>query len=244
MFVAPQPRPQGRPVGFQRWLRLLFMHWRVDPDVVQAMLPDGLEVDTFEGETFVGVVPFTMCDVSPWWAPSVPGISNFLELNVRVYVKRDGVHGVWFSSLEAASSLAVLVARLVWSLPYHRATMRMDADGDRVRYASQRRWPGPPRADFECDYRVGRPRGTAELGSLEHFLLERYALFARRRDGSLALGRVHHEPYPFHDAEVLSLHQSMTSVNGFPGCDGLPDLVHWSPGVDVDIYALEPVTGR
>lgn len=240
-LAAPQPRPKGRPAGFQRWQRLLFMHWRLDPEVVQAMLPEGLEVDCFEGTTYVGVVPFTMRDVSPWWSPSVPGISNFHELNVRTYVKRDGVSGVWFWSLEAASSLAVVLARLGWGLPYHRATMRLEDEGDVVRYASRRHWPGPRPAELACRYRVGRARGTAAPGSLEYFLLERYVLFSRSGAGAYSIGRVHHEPYPFHDAEVLSLEQSMTKVHGFPGCVGLPDLAHYSPGVDVDVYDLVPV---
>src|SRR5215212_7393217 len=120
--IAPTRRPEDRPAGFQRWRHLLFLHWEVPAAAVQALLPAELDVDTFEGRAYVGVVPFTMRDVSPWWSPSVPGISNFDELNVRTYVHYKGSEpGVWFFSLDAASTLAVAAARAGWSLPYYRA---------------------------------------------------------------------------------------------------------------------------
>src|SRR5262245_44141643 len=98
-------RPADRPVGFQRWRHLLFLHWEVPADAIARVLPEGLEVDTFDGKAFVGVVAFTMLDVAPAWAPAVPGISDFHELNVRTYVHRAGREpAVWFMSLDAASS--------------------------------------------------------------------------------------------------------------------------------------------
>ncbi len=238
-LTVPATRPKGRPDGFQRWRSLLFLHWRVAPQVIQALLPAGLEVDVFEGAAYVGVVPFTMRDVSPWWAPSVPGISNFHELNVRTYVRHKGVPGVWFFSLDAASSVAVLVARAFWHLPYHRASMALTFEHGEVRYSSRRRWPKPLPGALEASYRIGVARGTATPGSVEHFLLERYVLFAQRTNGSIALGRVHHEPYPFYDVEQLSIEQTMTDVNGLGPCGDAPAFAHFSPGVDVDIYGLE-----
>ena len=238
-LAVPRARPKGRPAGFQRWQQLLFLHWRLAPDVVQRLLPEGLEVDTFEGDAYVGIVPFTMRDVSPWWSPSVPGISNFHELNVRTYVRRNGEPGVWFFALEAAASLAVLIARTFWHLPYHRASMTMRHDGDVLRYWSERRWPGPRPARFEASYRVGTARGTARPGTVENFLLERYALFAQRRDGSLWRGLVHHEPYSFHDVELLELRHCMTSVSSLGPCEEPPAFAPYSPGVDVDVYDLE-----
>ena len=153
--IAPTLRPPGRPAGFQRWRQLLFLHWKVDPKALAASLPAGLELDLHEGEAWIGIVPFTMRDVSPWWSPSVPGISNFHELNVRTYVHREGVPGVWFFSLDAANSIAVGIARSRWRLPYHKASMTMDVRDDRCHYLSERSWPGPIPATFEARYRFG-----------------------------------------------------------------------------------------
>jgi uncharacterized protein YqjF (DUF2071 family) len=235
--LAPAQRPADRPAGFQRWRNLLFLHWEVPVEALKERVPAELTIDTFEGRAYVGVVPFTMRDVSPWWSPSVPGISNFHELNVRTYVHKDGERpGVWFFSLDAASSIAVIAARAGWHLPYHRASMDLAVEGDTVRYRSRRRWPGPKPADFTATYRVGESLGRAAPGPFEHFLVERYLLFAQSGE-ALRLGQVHHAPYPIHRAEVTELSESVVSALGLPAPVG-PSHVLYSPGVDVDVFAL------
>jgi uncharacterized protein YqjF (DUF2071 family) len=235
--LSPAVRPAGRPAGFQRWRKLLFVHWEVDPDAVQATLPAPLKVDTHDGRALLGVVPFTMQDVTPWWSPSVPGVSNFHELNLRTYVTGNGVPGVWFYSLDAASTVAVTIARARWSLPYHRASMDLNVDGDDVHYKSRRLFPGPKPAELEARYTVSSLTGAADVDTLEHFLVERYVLFADAGNGRILSGSVHHEPYPLRDVELHSMRQTITHAAGFV-CDGMPSLAHYSEGVDVDVYDL------
>jgi hypothetical protein len=209
---------------------------------IQALVPAGLTVDTFEGRAYVGVVPFTMRDVAPWWSPPVPGISNFHELNVRTYVHHEGRNpGVWFFSLDAAKLIAVLAARAAWHLPYYWAAMRLKIDGDEVYYRSTRRWPEPKPADFEARYRIGKATGSAEPGTFDHFLAERYVLFSAPGPGPLKIGRVHHRPYPLHHAEVMEWRESMVTAAGLPEPQGKPHVLY-SPGVDVEVFALDPVS--
>jgi uncharacterized protein YqjF (DUF2071 family) len=235
--LSPTLRPDGRPVGFQRWRSLLFLHWEVPVAVLTALLPPQLTVDTFEGRAYVGLVPFTMRDVRPWWSPSVPGVSNFHELNLRTYVHVAGRQpGVWFFSLDAKSSLAVVLARSSWSLPYYRAAIDLTAEGDEVRYTSRRLWPGPKPAELSLHYRLGDDIGVAAAGTLEHFLVERYVLYAMTPFG-LASGRVHHRPYPLRRAQVLALRESVVMASGLPTPRGAPHVLA-SAGVDVDIFAL------
>jgi hypothetical protein len=241
--LSPRDRPDDRPAGFQRWRNLLFLHWEVPADAIAALLPPGLEVDTYQGRAFVGVVPFTMKDVSPWWSPSVPGISNFHELNVRTYVHRGGKDpAVWFFSLDAASTIAVIAARAGWSLPYFRATMQMriEEEANRIRYRSKRRFPKPRPADLDCTYTIGDPLGELDPQSLEFFLAERYYLYTTNSDG-LVIGQVHHKPYPLHHATVETLSQSVVEAAGLPAPAGAP-MALYSPGVDVDVFDLRPVS--
>lgn len=238
--IAPTERPLGRPQGFQRWRTLLFLHWEVPEAALRPLIPPELSIDTWEGRAYVGVVPFTMRDVAPRWAPSVPGVSNFHELNVRTYVHHRGRDpGVWFFSLDAAGTIAVLAARAGWDLPYHRAAMELSVDGDEVRYSSRRLFPGPKPAELRVRYRIGEPLGPAQPGTFEHFLAERYILFARGRKG-VRLGRVHHKPYPIRQAAVMECEQSMVRVQGLPHPEGQPHALY-AAGVDVDVYPLEPL---
>lgn len=239
---TPTLRPPGRDVMRQTWSDLLFLHWVVPVESLRPLIPRSLEIDTFDGNAFVGLVPFTMSGVRPSWAFSVPGLSNFHEVNVRTYVHHQGRDpGVWFFSLDAAQSLAVMIARKAWNLPYHRATMRLDhEDGGTITYQSERRWPGPVPATCRVVYRPSGSPQASRLGTLAHFLAERYFLYAQGARGLLR-GQVHHDPYPLQDAEVDHLDESLIAASGIARPDE-PPLAHYARRVDVRVYPLEAAT--
>jgi hypothetical protein len=221
----------------QAWRRLLFLHWEVDAGEVQASLPHGLEVDCFDGKAFVGVVPFFMQDVRPRFCPAVYWLSDFLELNVRTYVRdRDGRTGVWFYSLDCTQPVAVWAARTFFKLPYFRARMRaqLGPESSLIYYDCKRRGA---KAAAHYEYRAKGPAARAVAGSLEAFLVERYRLFAYR-DRRLYSGRVWHHPYEVASAEVprwsgLPVRQAGFDVGGMP-----PDHALVSAGVDVEVFPL------
>jgi uncharacterized protein len=235
--LAPTRRPSGAARGFQKWRHLAFLHWPFPPDAIQKLLPPRLTIDTFDGMAWVGLVPFTMRDVRPRFAPSVPGISNFHELNVRTYVHLDGENpGVWFFSLEAASSLAVRLARAFWHLPYHKAEMHLDISDLKVKYSSARRWPAPTPAHFRGHWTLGDALGNAQPDTLEHFLIERYLLYAAH-GGALLRGQVHHISYPLRSMVLHEHSQDLLEAAGVPRPQGAPHVLA-SPGVDVEVFAL------
>ena len=141
--LAVRTRPKDRkPVMYQRWDDLLFLHWSYNPLAIQRTLPRGLTVDTFEGKAYIGIVPFFMRGVRPSFCPRLPGLSDFLELNVRTYVfDEDGIPGVWFYSLDANQWLAVRAARRFFFLPYFDCKMKAErtATTAEIRYLSHRR---------------------------------------------------------------------------------------------------------
>jgi len=241
--LAVRTRPTGRkPVMYQRWDDLLFLHWSYDPSVIQSTVPRSLTVDTFEGKAYIGIVPFFMRDVRPSFCPRLPGISDFLELNVRTYVYDEhGVPGVWFYSLDANQWLAVRAARRFFCLPYFDSKMKADKNPTtaEIRYLSHRRGTeGHLSSCFQY-----RPHGHAQLadpGSLEFFLIERYVLFAQSVSQARPWsGRVHHQPYPLMDVEVTEWDDAVLELNGLkrPGRDA--DHAVMSPGVAVEVFALQ-----
>ncbi len=236
--VTPTRPPAGRRrTGVQSWRDLLFVHYRLDPKSVRALVPPELELDLWDGDAWVGIVPFAMRGVRPWWMPI--GL-DFLETNLRTYVHVDGQPGVYFFSLEAASWPAVQAARIGWGLPYHHAEMSSVRDGEVTRYATERHGS---RAGLRVSYRVGAPLGPSEPGSLEFFLLERYYLFSKHR-GEIHKGHVHHVPYPAHAATVSDIDERLISAAGMPATSGPPATVHFSPGVDVDVYGPWPLAAE
>lgn len=236
--LAPTRRPAGRPVMRQSWRHLGFLHWEVAAEALRPLVPNGLEIDTFEGRAYVGLVPFTMHGVRPTWAPALPALSRFHEVNVRTYVHLGGQEpGVYFFSLDAASRLAVIGARAFWSLPYHFAAMSLRQEGDAILYGSSRRWPAPKPAECRLRYRPRGEASAARPGSLEHFLAERYLLYTTSR-GRLLRGRVHHSPYPLQAAECTVLEETLLEAAGITKPREAP-LVHYAAGVDVKVFPLE-----
>ena len=222
-----------------RWRELLFLHWPVPPQVLEPLLPAGLDVDTFEGQAYIGLVPFLMRDSRPSWLPNV-GLrhlsDDFAEVNVRTYVRRGGQSpGVWFFSLDAASLPAVVAARLWFKLPYFWARMHTRASG---RYYSRRLWPSPKPARCRLKYLVeDEEPQIAAPGSLEEFLVERYLLYSRRGE-QLFCGRVQHEPYKIQRAQVLEMREDLVAAAGVQVLGG-PPLAHFSRGVDVEVLGLQ-----
>lgn len=236
--IAPSRRPEGPNAGTQRWRDLLFIHWPVPEELVRPLIPARLSLDTHEGVLYLGIVPFAMFEVAPSWLPGKMSF-DFLETNLRTYVHLDGDDpGVWFFSLEAASWLAVQAARKGFGLPYHHAAMSMRKEGSETVYETVRRGGSNPR--FFCRYKVGEYLGPSTPGTLEHFLLERYHLYAMQ-DGRLKRGTVNHVPYPAHTATVLEVHDELMAAAGLPQPQGLPPVQHFAPGVDVEVFALRDV---
>lgn len=224
------------------WRDLAFLHWRVDAALLQRLLPAGLSCDTFDGCGWVGVVPFRMAATRVRWLPPVPTTAGFLELNVRTYVRAGERPGVWFFSLDAASRLAVGGARAGFGLPYFHARMHLARSGAAVHYESERADRRAPPARFAARWSPTGAFAAAAPGSLEHFLCERYCLYARRR-GRLVCGEVAHSPWQLAPAEVELACCDMTRLLG-TGLGASPasvlaarDLavVAWSPRVIAEV---------
>jgi uncharacterized protein YqjF (DUF2071 family) len=233
----PWAIPASRWAVAMRWHDLLFAHW-VLPERIRPLLPPGLELDLFAGETWIGVVPFRMTGVRRRGLPAFPGISAFPELNVRTYVTAGGKPGVWFFSLDAASRLAVETARRWFHLPYFHSRMRCDPEGDWLRYESRRTDLRAKNAVFRAAYQPIGPDFLAARGTLEHWLTERYCLYAW--DGTRVLrAEIHHAPWPLQPAEADIEVNTMGEAAGI-ALPNSPPLLHFARRLDVVAWPPAP----
>ena len=236
-LLAARQRPDRRPVMHQRWDELFFLHWRVDPAEVAKILPAGLTVDTFGGETHLGIVGFQMNAVRPAGLPALPWLSYFNELNVRVYVRdASGEPGVWFLSLDCDRDPAVRIARAGFGLPYQHARMSHRRQGEGWALDCQRE--GHAHAARYAWQALEKPL-PAEPGTLLFHLAERYNFFSVK-GGRLVRGQVHHAPYTLSAARATRWSEQPLEWDGFPLAGRAPDLVHASPGVTVEAFGLVP----
>jgi uncharacterized protein YqjF (DUF2071 family) len=223
----------------QSWRDLLFAHWLVPAADLRALVPAPLAIQEREGTSWVGVVPFRMEGVMARPLPDLPGASAFAELNLRLYVEHEGKPGVWFISLDAANGLAVWAARRFFHLPYFRADMDVRETSGRIAYRSVRRGPGA-RVAFRGAYGPIGEVASARPGSLEHFLTERYCLYAQDRAGALWRADVHHAPWPLQPASADIDENTIGDAQGI-ALEGPPPLLHFARRLDVVVWPSERV---
>jgi uncharacterized protein YqjF (DUF2071 family) len=237
--LALRQRPSGGPLMHQHWGKLLFMHWQIDEKLLRPLIPASLEIDTFDGSAWIGVVPFTMWGIRASFLPAIPGTSAFHELNVRTYVYHRGVPSVFFLSLDAANQLAVWGARTFYYLPYFNAQMSLTQTENTISYSSLRKDNRGTPAKFQATWTVGEALPKTVPGSLEFFLTERYCLDAERQ-GKLYRSRIHHQPWQLRSAQIDSLESSMIESHGLPPLQANP-LLHYCEEISVAIWPLRGV---
>jgi uncharacterized protein YqjF (DUF2071 family) len=236
----PWPLPAGPWVMTQTWHDLLFAHWPVDAAKLRAQIPERLEIDTFDGSAWLAVVPFRMTGVRLHGTPAVRWLSAFPELNVRTYVVCDGKPGVWFFSLDAGNSLAVAIARAWFHLPYFRARMHCSERNGWIEYGSQRNHSGASPAALQGRYRPIAPAFLPQRGTLEHFLTERYCLYALDGSRRLIRGEIHHRPWALQQAQAEFASNTMAEPIGI-ALEPQP-LLHFARRQDVLVWPPTPVS--
>ncbi len=235
----------------QRWHDLLFAHWPVRESELRPLIPSHLELDRFDQQCWVGVVPFWMSNVRPRGFPPLPGLSTFLELNVRTYVIHRGKPGVYFFSLDASNKTAVAIARRWFHLPYQHAIMETTGSAypkslpidheipyNTIHYTSRRIQPHSEPAELQMSYRPTAPQSSSGNDPLAQWLTARFCLYTCSPNGTLFCGEIHHEPWPLQNAEAEIRKNTMTSAAGI----SLPDVVpvlHFSRQIDVNIWPLK-----
>lgn len=224
----------------QEWHDLLFAHWALPAEIVRPLVPAQLPLDLWQGQAYVGVVPFLIRNLRPRCVPPLPVLSHFAEINVRTYVTLDDKPGVYFFSLDAENVSAVLGARLLYGLPYFKSTFSIATSGDTVRYES-RRTVRPRPAEFRASYQPT----SAELPwrqmseTVERFVSERYCLY-NVVAGHVYRTHIHHRPWPLQLARATLEANTMTETLGLR-LDGAPPILHFSKFLDVLVWWPERV---
>jgi hypothetical protein len=247
----PWPLPTGPWIMAQSWHDLLFAHWPIDAAHLRPLVPGALEIDKFQGDSWIGLVPFRMSGVRLRATPALPVLSAFPELNVRAYVTYDGKPGVWFFSLDAANAVAVSVARAWFHLPYFNARMLCETRSTWIEYTSERTHRGAAKAKLRMRYRPTGEIFHPQRGSLEHFLTERYCLYAADAKGQITRGEIQHAPWPLQHAEAefrenTLIQAAVGSGNSTPHLMSDPrhpnnPLLHFAQRQDVVVWHPRPI---
>ncbi len=241
----PRPLPPGRWLMRQRWNDLLFAHWQVPASAIALLVPEGLQVDTFQGSAWLGAMPFWMDRIKMRGVPPIPGARSFPDLIFRTYVReeRTGTPGVYCLSVDSSNLLAVAAGRAFFHLPYHSAEMRLEMRTEReFSFYSRRRFASEP-VLFRARYRgLGPSQRLVELrpGTLEHFLMERSCLFSRNRSGQPIRANLHQASWSLEEAEAEIEQNDLAAAIGIKVPDQEP-VLHYSRRLAVYVWPAELV---
>lgn len=233
------PLPRGPWIMTQQWQDLLFIHFPLAPEILRPLIPAEIDLDTFDGQAWIGIVPFRVSRTNLRWLPS-PFLSPFPEINVRTYVTYQGIAGVYFFSLDAANLLAVIGARTLFHLPYFFARMSCREYQGAFYYHSERR----PTQSFAAYDGMYRPTGAvffAERGTLEYWLVERYCLYTVTKNERVYRVDIHHAPWPLQLAEQTSKRNTMALAQGIV-LPERPPLLHFAQEQDVLFWPLRYIS--
>ncbi len=233
----PWPLPRFPWVMAMRWERLLLAHWPVPTKELGPFIPSGMTLDTYDGKAWLSVVPFRMRRIHLRSLFAVPGLSTFLELNVRTYVTVEDKPGIFFFSLDAANPVGVLLGRRWYRLPYFLAAMSNWSVGTDLHFTSRRVHRHATPAEFSAVYRPNSEAFAAQPDTLDYFLVERYCLYTIGRNGRLYRGEIHHRPWSLHTAEADILQNTIMPVD----LPAEPQLFHYVEGINVIAWSLRRV---
>lgn len=162
------PVPEGNWKYYQEWHDVLFAHWKYAPELVERILPTGLQPDIYNGDAWISLVAFEVRGMRPHFFPAFSPVSDFFEINMRTYVKRNGRQGIYFLSLEAQKTLSAFMGRTAIGLNYYKSEI-VHRDGY-FRSVNRKH-----RYYFRIKYYTRNEE--VKRNDLDRWLMERYSLF-------------------------------------------------------------------
>jgi hypothetical protein len=229
----------------QRWNDLLFAHWPISASMMEALLPEWLEVDSYQGSAWLGAVPFWLDRIKIRGVPTIPGLRNFPDLNFRTYARDRFTRtpGIYCFSVDSSNLLTVAMAHAIYHLPYKLAEMHLEQRSEREFAFYSRRWFSRPEVIFKARYRgLGPTHKTAEMppGSFEYFFSERHCVFSTNRAGQPIRANLHHVPWPLEEAEAEIERNDLATAVGIE-LPKMDPVLHYSRRLAVYVWPAELV---
>jgi len=217
---------------YQEWNNAIFLHWQIEKEWIQDLLPKNLEVDMHQGKAWISLVAFSMENIRPRFLPAFAPISNFLEINLRTYVIKDNKPGVYFLNIEAEKWFSAFLSKKISGLPYEKSDIVHHLKEQKIR-ANQKQ----QNFKLEIDYTVENL--VSEKSELDTFLTERYCLYLDL-ENRLYRNEIQHLPWEIHNLTYSNLQTNyfLKKIN----LNRKPDLVHYSKGIQVLAWTKEIIS--
>ncbi|MBS4174515.1 DUF2071 domain-containing protein [Bacillus sp. FJAT-49736] len=227
----PFPLPSKRWIMRQSWRNVLFLHWPIPPEKLRPHIPSILQIDTFNGSAWLGIILFVIEGIFPFGLSSVSLTPKFPEINVRTYVTYNGKPGIYFMSIDVENWASLKIAKRWYRLPYKSAQISLRKEKQTYSFQSIRKGNENPSISFKGEFGPVSEVYYAKEGTLDHWLTERYCLYSSNNVGNIYCGEIHHRPWPLQKAEIEMVRNTLFIPFNldFPK---VKPIAHFSTGVD------------
>jgi uncharacterized protein YqjF (DUF2071 family) len=190
--------PERRVFLSAEWRDLVMLNYEVEPVILRQYVPRGVELDTFDGRTFVSLVGFQFLRTKLYGFLAVPFHSNFDEVNLRFYVRRregDEIRrGVVFVRELVPRMAIARFARLMYGERYDSCPMWHRIERNAKGFSAEYNWEWRA-GRFQLRAQVsGAPSRFAE-GTLENFITEHYWGYSAKNASESIEYRVSRDPW-------------------------------------------------
>jgi uncharacterized protein YqjF (DUF2071 family) len=224
------------------WRDVVMLNYQVDPHLLAKYVPFGTVLDSFRGKTYVSLVGFRFCRTKLFGAITVPFHSDFEEVNLRFYVRRqcgaDERRGVVFIAEIVPRRAVALVARLLYGENYVCLPMRHHVRSEGAERTVEYRWHVKKQW---CKLTAQASSGSAlpPEGSLEQFITEHYWGYSTHRSGNSVEYHVSHAQWQVWPCTATSFEGDASTPYGHELGEILqhqPDSAFISDGSPVVVY--------
>lgn len=233
---------EKRPLFKGDWLRAVFIHCEIDPEILQPHIP--FPLDLREGKAYVSFVAFTMHRLRPRFGGKVSEwifrpIATHEFFNVRTYVCHEDEPGIYFIAEWLSNWLSTQLGPISYGLPYRYGKIHYQHQPER---RTLRGLVQSNESRFEYSGNLDEAACTSALsGSLSEFLLERYTAYTGQGN-RLRCFRIWHEPWEQKEIDIEIRDDSLVTRAGSWSDHVRFVSANYSPGVfDVWMSAPHPV---
>ena len=235
--------PEPRPLLVADWTDAVFVHFTLDPGLLQPHVP--FELDLHDGKAYVSLVAFTQERLRPRiggrLSAALSGpLATHHFLNVRTYVRVGNQRGIYFLCEWIPNRLAALLGPTLYGLPYRLARLRYARRPERG-FARHEIVAGKKLA-FDVSWDASAPLQPVRPDTLDEFLLERYTAFTWHR-GIAKCFKVWHEAWPQCRARAFMREIDLLNRMSLPDRTWAPAGAHYSPGSH-NVALSQPAHGR
>jgi uncharacterized protein YqjF (DUF2071 family) len=216
------PIPTGKWKYYQEWHDTLFLHWKVPPALLRNYLPKTIELDTIDGCAWVSLLAFEVKKMKMRNLPSFPYVNNFHEINVRTYVIKDGIPGIFMFSVETDKLIQVLMSRLFIGIPYQIANIKRSATELFCENENQ-----------GVNLRFSFLNSAVKKSRTDAWLTERHSLY-ENQNGKLYRFDIHHKEWKL--KRLIATINSISYKAGDFSLNSHPDIMHYSKKLPVLLW--------